>query len=622
MCKKSFLPTPLNFLLAVCWITFSSVKLIFPQSVEDIRDKEFQAIKTQSDCEQFIMKYKPDNLAFVAVQLLAKSYLNRNEWIEASNLYQKYQIFFPNLAERFTKTIELLNRPAPAKALTKINLGDSINSKLYDEYTPIISADGRQLYFCRIVSDIIFKDGKLKVIKNEDVLVSFFNGKEWSRAKNLGAPICTYSHEAPLGISADGTVLLLFGNYSGGIGKGDNFYSEKTDSGWSAVKPFPMPINSDYYDSDAMLTADGKAILFCSDRPGGIGNFHQKDKFSDGEYWGNTDIYVCLKTDSGWSKAINLGPIINTPNSERMPFLHPDGKTLYFSSSGHPGLGQLDVFISTRQSDTSWTKWSEPVNIGKEVNGAENDWGFRITTAGDKAYFAASNLSPEDSTSEIYVIELPPGPWNKMVTTVSGLVTDPEHQPMDAQLKWNDLTLNKPVGEARSDPQTGKYFIALPAGHKYSYHAEKSGYVSQAEYLDLTDKSQFTEYTLNIILYPIKKIDIPLKLVIFFDIDKFELLPDSFLELDRWVKILNENPNLRLEIHGHTDDTGTIEHNQILSQRRAEAVMNYLINHDVIRQRMWAKGFGKQRQIAANDTEDGRQQNRRVEIKFLELAQK
>ncbi|MDZ7262623.1 MAG: OmpA family protein [candidate division KSB1 bacterium] len=375
-----------------------------------------------------------------------------------------------------------------------------------------------------------------------------------------------------------------------------------------------------------MLTADGKAILFTSDRPGRIGEFHKKNYFFHGSTWGNIDIYVCNKTDSGWSEAINLGGTINTPYCEYTPFLHPDGKTLYFSSDGHYGFGELDVFKATRLSDTSWTEWSEPINLGKEINGPNKDWGYRIATAGDLAYFSVFNRPEGYGGDDIYSIELPPEVKPLAVTTVSGKVADPDGQPLEVEIKWNDLTLNKPAGEARSDPKTGRYFIALPAGHRYSYYPEKDGYISETKYLDLTDKKQYAEYSLDIILYPVitvgKGEPPPFKLVVFFDVDKWELREDSFLELNHWVDFLKKNPEIHFEIHGHTDSTGTEAHNQWLSDQRAQSVADYLVTKGISKKRLTARGFGESRPVDTNETEEGRQNNRRVEIKFGEMAVK
>jgi len=476
----------------VC-VLFHQPVSVYSQSFEETMNEEFQTAVKTGDYNPFIEKYKPDEMAFVAVQHLAKPYLDEKDWQGAASVFQKYKTYFPVIEERFNKIIDLLK--TSEKNLIVNNLGASINSKR-GEYSPIISADGKKLYFCR--NNGLYSGG-------EDVYVSgLFNNNEWEEALKLESPICTDNNEGPIGISADGNTLLLFGAYSGSFGRGDNFYAEKTNFGWSEIKHYPKPINSEYFDAYAVLTADGKAILFTSDRPRYGAEFHKKYDFYHGNYWGNIDIYVSIKTDSGWSESINLGKTINTAYCDYSPFLHADGKTLYFSSDGHYSFGGLDVFRTTRLSDTSWTEWSEPINLGKEINGPDNDWGYRVTTSGDLAYFSAQNKPDGYGSADIYCIELPDTAKPLAVTTVSGKVTDPNGKPLNVAIKWNNLTQKKEVGEATSDPQNGDYFIALPAGHNYSYHAEKEGYIGKSEHLDLTDKEEYTEYTLDIVLYPVE----------------------------------------------------------------------------------------------------------------------
>jgi len=607
-----------GFLLVLLLLPLSSQA----QLAEETMNSEFKAAETLADYQKFIQKYAPDYLAFAALQIISNIDISKKNWTAVIQTYEASRADFPGMEAEFDKIIKLLQ--APEKNFLIQNISDSINTK-QDEYCPIISADGKRLYFCRRRDDFQIIDNKIELYEHEDIYVSTLGeNQEWGKAKNLGSPICTETHEAPIGISADGTILTLFGNYDGSFGRGDNFYAEKTDSGWSQVKHFPSPINSEYFDAGANYTADGKAILFYSDRPGSVGATHFKNEFYHGTYWGNMDLYICLKTSNGsWSEPINLGETINTPFCESSPFLHPDGKTLYFCSDGHCGLGGLDVFKATRLSDSSWTEWSEPVNLGKEINSPNDDWGYRISTSGKFLYFAIYDHPEGKGKNDIYFIELPDTPDSlkpDLVTTVSGKVTDPDGKPLNAKIKWNDLTLQKEAGELQSDPQSGRYFIPLPTGHRYSYFAEKEGYIGASEYLDLTDKKDFTEYTLDIVLHPVDSIPQLILKNIFFEVDKAELQKESFMELSRWVNLLKEHAGLRCEIHGHTDNTGTAKYNYRLSVQRAKAVVDYLVGKGIDADRLTAIGFGKTKPIAPNDTEEGRQKNRRVEIKFLELA--
>ena len=600
----------------------------YSQSANETRDKEFINAETVADYEQYIEKYKPDELAFVAVQVLAGPYLREKEWLGAIEVFRKYQGYFPEMEDSFDKIIALLE--APEECLAVKNLGPGVNTDK-GEYIPVISSDGEKIYFTRRILELIFKDNKFVYEEREEIFVTTFitepDSQYWQKSVNIGSPINTKSHEAPMGISADGTTLLLFGNYNDSFGRGDIFYTDKTDTGWSEVKHYPAPINSKYFDADAMLTADGKAIIFVSDRPGGVGEFRKRGKsFARGNYRGNTDIYVSAKTDSNWSDPINLGDIINTRYCERTPFFHPDGKTLYFSSDGHYGLVYLVVFKTTRLNDTSWTEWSEPINLGKQYNGPGMDLGYKISTSGDLAYFSISNRQDGFGKYDIYSIELKEKP--KPVTTIAGKVTDPNGNPLAVEILWNDLTLTKEAGEARSDPQTGEYFIVLPAGHEYSYYANKEYYFGKSEHLDLTDKKDYAEYTLNIMLYPVeqlKKEDVNITIIfenIFFDVDKWKLKDKSVMELERWVNLLQNHSEITLKIQGHADNTGTEKYNQVLSERRAQSVKNFLVKEGIEKNRLLATGFGESRPVATNKTEEGKRNNRRVEAQFGEMAAK
>ena len=589
------------------------------QSCEE-REMELQKSVTVEDYEKFIIDNSSCELAFVAVQRLAASYVNDKDWDSAAAVYKKYKAAFPTMVDRFDKIINLLE--APEENLKNFPVDSGVNSR-GSEFRPIITADSQTLYFTR---------NRGEEAGGEDIYYSARKRRGWQKADNIGPPVSTPSHEMILGVSADNNKITLMGNYPESFGRGDIFYAEKGKQCWSEVMHYPAPINTEHFDSDAMLPADGRTILFVSDRPGNIGAFKGKETLFHGSYAGNTDIYVYIETESGEGQLINLGAAINTPFAEYSPFLHPDGRTLYFSSEGHYGLGGLDVFVTTREDRSSWTEWSEPLNLGKEVNGPYNDWGFQITTEGDLAYYATSEKktgcwdgdisSPKTGCgpSDIYVTDLPAAARPLVAVAVSGKVMDPDKNPLEAQIVWNDLTLNKSAGIAKSDPDSGEYFIVLPGGHKYGYSAEKEGYMGASETLDFTDVKMYTEYKHDIILYPIDKlVDEKITLTmnnIFFDFDKSTLRPESYHELDRWVEVFNKYPDLNVEIHGHTCSIGTDAYNQGLSERRAAAVVKYLVSQGVDQNRLTRIGFGETKPTASNKTRKGRETNRRVEVLF------
>ncbi len=581
------------------------ILLLFTSSAYTQRDLE--TITNEDDLKQFIYQTAPDEDAFVAVQRLAERSINMKNWKGAVKIFEYYKEWFPEMSARFENIIEMLNAPFQNLAVTNIK---GINTE-GDEYFPVITIDGNRLYFTANNRE----GGK----GGEDIFYSVFEDGYWHIPQPLGRPFNTKGDDAVNSISADGNYLVIFGNFKGAIGGGDNFYSKKIIGGWSEIKPFPKPVNSIYWDCDGFLTANGKAFLFTSDRKGNIGDFHKGGLFFHGEYEGNTDIYVSLKTDSGWGIPINLGPLINTPYSERSPFLHPDGKTLYFSSDGHYGLGSLDVFKSVRLSDTSWTDWSEPVNLGKEINTSGFDVAYKITTDGRLAYFS-SNREGGFGGYDIYSVTLPEEvkPF-KNVVTVKGKVSDESGNPLEADISWFDLSNNRNAGKLQSDPENGNYIITLPVESKFSYFAEKSGYYSVSNELDLTTEKSHKEITVDIVLISIQSLtNKPIKLNnIYFDFDRFDLQSESFTELERVYKFLTDNPDVSIEISAHTDSKGSDEYNLHLSQKRAESVVQYLINKGISPYRLTAQGYGEQMPVADNETEEGRALNRRVEMKII-----
>jgi outer membrane protein OmpA-like peptidoglycan-associated protein len=583
-------------------IIFSSGSVLFAQ-------RDLETITTEEELKQYIYQLAPSENAFVALQRLAAPYIDKKDWKGAVKLYKQYWEWFPEDIIRLQKIEELLN--AHAQNLITTDL-ENINTEA-DEYFPVISIDGKKMYFTG--------SGREDNLKGEDIFYSDFINGLWMPAKRMKKPFSTKEDDAVNSVSADGNILVIFGTYKGALGGGDNFYAEKTSSGWSEIKPFPKPLNSTYWDCDGFLTADGKAFLFTSDRKGGVGDFHRGGYFFHGGYDGNTDIYVSVKSDSGWGEPVNLGTIINTPYAERSPFLHPDGKTLYFSSDGHYGLGGLDVFKTVRLNDSSWTEWSEPVNLGKDINTSVNDIAYKITTDGNLAYFTSDRPGGKGGYN-IYSITLPEeAKPDKNVLTVSGKVTDENDNPLDAGISWFNLSLNKNAGSLKSNPETGEYTITLTVSSKYSYYAEKQGYYSVSNDIDLTEEKSFGEMTVNIKMVSVKSLqesEAPLKLNnIYFDFDRYEIKLESFSELDRVYKFLNDNPGINVEISAHTDAVGSDEYNLELSQQRAESVVNYLIAKGINSDRLIAKGYGESQPVADNETEAGKALNRRVEMKIV-----
>jgi outer membrane protein OmpA-like peptidoglycan-associated protein len=560
--------------------------------------------------ENIVKLYAPSEDAFIALQYLAAPAINKKDWDKAIRIYESHMSKFPNDTARFNRIIELLR--APDKKIQLYNMGGNINS-MGKEYGPVLAPDMKKLYFTG--RDREDNEG------GEDIYISYYINNKWIIAVPLSSKINTESNEYINCTSADGNTLVLFGNYINNMGRGDNFYVEKTNKGWSEIKQYPVPINSKWWDADAFLTADGKAIIFSSERPGGIGDYHPKGDYHHGMYWGNTDLYVVLRdADGNWSNtAINLGPTINTPYTERTPFLHPDGKTLYFSSDGHYGLGKSDVFKTVKLNDSSWTEWSEPVNLGKEINTPEEDWGYKISTDGKRAYF--STIKNEGFGDEdIYYVNLPQEvqPVSNVVA-IEGKVLDEKGNPVDAVIKWEDVETLKEIGIAKTDPLTGEYYIALPFGRYYAYFADVKGYYSTVNYLDLTKEDAYKEMKTDVNIVSVEELKNSGKTIkidnIFFDFGSYDLKSESYEALKLLYRFMTTNPDILVEINAHTDNIGSESFNIKLSQNRANSVVEYLVQKGIDPSRLIPQGFGKSQPVAPNETEEGRALNRRVEFR-------
>ncbi len=562
--------------------------------------------------KELVKKHAPSEEAFRALQKGIGFYLVAEKYSDAVKIYKEFMPMFPEMEDRFNKIIAILSAPTD-KSVILSKLSGLVNSDV-DDYSPIISADEKTMYFT--------SKYRLGGFGEEDIWYSEFDGKTWSVAKNL-QDLNTQNSEAPMSISSDGNTLTIFGNYSGSYGGGDIFFSERQKGSWSVPKNMGNAINTAYFECDANFTSDNNTILFVSDRPSPYSEYWPKNQYKYGSSWGNTDIYVSEKVNGQWTKPVNLGKVINTKFAERNPYLHPDGKTLYFTSEGHPGMGGLDVFKATRLKDDSWTEWSEPVNLGKQINTSKNDWGYAFTTNGEKAFFAASRSESMNESSDIFMVTLPVNMRPTAVITLSGTVKDDKGMPLEATIRYEDLSTKKVLGELKTNPNDGTYFMILQPGKNYGYFASKDGYIHDSKNLDLrklkTNKN--TDLTQNFVLKQTKSVVASKQSVeisnLFFDTGKWEIRTESYPDLDRWIKILkNYPPTQEFVITGHTDNVKGKISNVELSKNRANEVLKYLIVNGIDKQRLSVKGYGDTKPRATNKTEQGKQLNRRVEIEF------
>ena len=590
---------------------------LFPNKKDEIENTKKELIKyslTQVPTDETYPLYEKlarilhnSTDGIICLKRLAYNYIKNQNFDSAAIVFQRYKQIYPDFHNYIDEIIDILTRD---EIIPKIHhFPTPINSN-FDEWDPNPTPDGKFLFMSA---------RRPKGYGGIDIFVSENIDGNWSEPQPLKQPINGSKDETIDNVSVDGNILLLSGNYPGSYGKFDIYISTNSDTGWTAPRQLTIPVNSGHQDESGYITSDGKAIIFTSDRPGGIGPFVPYGQVYNGSQNGNMDIYISFITPNGWSQPINLGPTINTPFSERSAFLHPDGKTLYFSSEGHPGLGGLDVFKSIRLSDTSWTEWSKPVNLGRYINTVDDDWGYKIGVSGDSAFFSSRNRTPGLGGFDIYPLTLPQEYRPQKVAIVRGKILDKNNKPLSAQIKWQDLKSGEILGNLSSNPRTGDYFIALPLGKFYGYFAEKEGYYPTSGNLDLRNISNDTTIYYNIVLISQKEIESKQEAItinnIFFDYDKYELRPESYFELDRFLQFYSKLTNKEIIIEGHTDNIGSDKYNKELSENRARSVRDYLISKGIDSRFISIIAYGSSRPIAPNDTEANRQKNRRVEIR-------
>lgn len=558
----------------------------------DLKVKEAYAKIDATDIESienFISITAPYREAYLLLLALANKDIKNKNWegaLETVLLFEdkfgddsNYKILLNTLLSDDEKSINITPFPK------------TINSKDGNEYAIAVSADDKNIYFCG-------RDRKDN-IGGEDIFYSQKTKNGWADAKKISDLNTAIGNEAPLNISVDGTKMILFKS-------GQLCESNKTADGWSEPEFFSGNINISDWQADAMITGDGKAMIFAA------------KKKTNRELKASINIYVSELNENGeWKTPIELGPAINTPFDDRSPFLHPDMKTLYFCSEGHATLGGLDVFKSTRLSETSWTEWSEPENIGKEINTIGNDCWYKISTDGKTAYFSKSDA---EGLQDLYWLNLPKHMRPNMVATISGQLKDKNNNPISAEIHWEDLETGKEIGQSKTDPATGNYYIVLPLGKIYGYYVNDENYFPISDNIDLREGEQAVAVENNIQIVSYKQmIDDGLAIPVnnlFFNTNEDKLLSYSLPELRRVSEIIKKN-NLKVELSGHTDNVGDNASNQDLSERRAESVKHFLIENNCEEKLITTVGYGSTKPVATNNTPEGRQKNRRVELRFI-----
>ncbi|TWW02051.1 OmpA family protein [Chitinophaga pinensis] len=512
--------------------------------------------------------------ALTAVTLYSQTGKTRSEKAEA-------------LIRTYTFAAKAAAKPVPFKPR---NLGDSINSK-DPEYFPSLTIDGRMLVFTRRVNS-----------KNEDFYVSEKDDSlGWMPAYSIGAPVNSSNNEGAQNVSLDGNMLVYTGcDFPGGRGSCDIYFTIRTEEGlW--VEPMNMgsPINTRAWESQPSLSADKQTLYFARETQDA-----------------GSDIFMSKMQPNGkWGYPERLDSNINTYGREATPFIHPDNQTLYFSSNGHQGFGDMDIFVSRRQADGSW---GPAVNLGYPINTADEDASLIVAADGKTAYFA-SDRSDSRGQLDLYSFELYPEVRPLKTLYVSGFVYDAKSKKrLIANIETYDLATGQVAATIRTD-KVGNFMAPLPTGKDYAFSVNRKGYLFYSDNFSLKNVSPDSSFYREIALQPLDTSAVLVLHNIFFDTRQFSLKPGSELELNRLVALLRENPTVTIEISGHTDNIGNTKDNILLSERRAQAVVKYLVDKGIAVERLQAKGYGETKPVADNMTAAGRAENRRTELKILSL---
>ncbi|MBN2682128.1 MAG: PD40 domain-containing protein [Bacteroidales bacterium] len=480
------------------------------------------------------------------------------------------------------------------------NLGEKINTE-YPEHSPLVTADESMLIFTSRRNTTLGggKDPN-DMQYYEDIYISHNINSDWGNPINPENPVNSSDHDATVGLSPDGQRLFI---YKGKKNRGDIYWVKLRGDEWQNPKKLPENVNTVFHESSACFSPDDKRIYFVSDR-------------LENNYGGRDIYYIEKQENDSWSNAINIGKTINTDLDEDCVFMHPDGKTLYFSSTGHNGMGGYDIFKSKLQDDGSW---SAPQNIGFPINSPDDDVFFVMSASGKHGYFSAYKKDGMGD-KDIYRVDFLPNKKEELslVTIVKGIVSDQvSGKPIEAKIEIIDNEKNEIIATFYSNSSSGKYLVSLPSGKNYGIIVAAEKYLFHSENFNLPKEQGFEEIIKNINLKSLSEGSSVVLNNIFFDYASARLSTESFPELDRIVKLMNQNPSMQIEIGGHTDNQSSLATNQKLSEDRAKSVVDYLILEGVDKQRLSYKGYAFHKPIADNNTEEGKAKNRRVEFKII-----
>ncbi|MCX7955431.1 MAG: OmpA family protein [Bacteroidales bacterium] len=517
------------------------------------------------------------------------------KFLETDTQHRSIHVEANNLLKKCKFADSLVKHPVPFNLYSLI----PINSN-FKEYWPSLTVDGNEFVFTRqLPSQHLNIDGSTAF--QEDIFMSYYNKEKGFSTPIPLAIVNTPDNEGSSHLSANGKYLFYVAcNRKEDYGSCDIYVSTRKGNTWSKGKNLGPPINSSYWESNPATSADGRILLFSSDRQPSLGG---------------KDIFIAFQKDDGsWTEPVNIGNSINTQGNEYAPYLHPDGKTLYFSSDGWPGIGGQDIFVSFLNDDSCWTT---PLNLGYPINTPFDDFGLIVASDGKTAYLSSNRENKNDWN--IYTFELYPQIRPSPVNYIKGNIVDAKtKKPIAATVTIYDIESNKLIYKTKTTYDDNSYLAILPFRKEYLMNVYSDGYIFYSDNFVVKDTSTINiPFIKNIELQPIEVGVTTILRNIFYESDKYELLPKSKKELEIVVNFLKKNPSLKVEIGGHTDNIGSYEYNLKLSEKRAFKVYEYLINNGIPEERVTYKGYSFSVPIATNDTENGRSQNRRTELKII-----
>jgi outer membrane protein OmpA-like peptidoglycan-associated protein/tetratricopeptide (TPR) repeat protein len=526
---------------------------------------------------------------------MAKAAIGDGEYGKASEFIRQYEELHGDQIEK--AKVEKVKATAEfgAKALMNPvpyepkNLGTGINTPLSD-YFPGVTADEQTLIFTRLLNG-----------RNEDFYISH-KGEDgnWLPAQNMGAPINTERNEGTISLSSDGQYVFFTAcNREGGAGSCDIYFSALDGDRWKEPRNLGFPVNTTSWESQPTVSFDGKTIYFASNRPGG---------------YGDMDIWFSTYNKGRWSAPQNMGPEINTSGYEQAPLIAKDDQTLYFNSDGHTGMGGMDLFISRKKPDG---RWGKAENLGYPINTRHDEVCMAMSANGEMAYIATEREGGKGGL-DIYGFNLYKEARPAKTGYLKGIVFDSKTlQKLRARFELIDLATGKPVIESVSNRVTGEFLVCLQGNKNYALNVSAEGYLFHSENFALKEQPAVEPHILNIPLHPIQAGEKVVLKNIFFDVDQFTLKAESKVELEKLVSFLKANETVKVELSGHTDNTGVRLKNMELSSNRAKAVYDELVKSGIEARRLTYKGYADTQPVADNKTEAGRQQNRRTEFKIL-----